>query len=74
MTLWAGLVRAWRRATCRHNHVELVRWHPTLLPQPWKGRVLYTDKHKVANLVRCVKCGEILKGSHPERVYAQSEE
>jgi len=58
---------------CRHNRVRVIRWHPDILPESWKDKILYVDDKGdgIINLVCCDKCGKILDTNQKERLYAQ---
>jgi hypothetical protein len=64
---------ALRQLLCQHNIVRVIRWHRECVPQAWKTRLLYVDRHHVHNFVQCVSCSKVLSVDQKERLYEQIE-
>lgn len=63
-----------KQLICRHNLVRVVRWHPDVVGDDIKDKLLYVDDLNVHNFVQCKKCGQFLNTNQKEKLRGQKDE
>lgn len=60
------LLKALLKLVCPHRAVRVIRYHASCVPEAWKPKLLYIDRHDVHNFVQCTCCGHILNTDQRE--------
>lgn len=62
------MINWFRQLICQHNVVRVVRWHPDVVHDDMRDKVLYVDDLNVHNFVQCRKCGKFLHTDQTEKL------
>lgn len=57
---------------CKHV-LEVARYHQSVVHPELSKKLLYIDRHKVHNFIRCGKCGKVFDTNQREKLFDTEE-